>query len=102
MKKTANSRIVNVASLAAILVRRFDVNKLNVYPENIFFPYIEMYAQSKLCNILFTMELAERLKNTTVTTYSLHPGAVATELIRKMPHVIRMVVENFLNWFFKV
>lgn len=102
MKKTPNSRIVNVASLAAILVRRFDVNKLNVYPENIFFPYIEMYAQSKLCNILFTMELAERLKNTTVTTYSLHPGAVATELIRKMPHVIRMVVENFLNWFFKV
>lgn len=38
------------------------------------------YAQSKLANILFTKELAERLKGTTVTANSLHPGAVGTNL----------------------
>ena len=40
------------------------------------------YAQSKLANILFTQELAERLKGSGVTAYSLHPGVIATELWR--------------------
>ncbi|KEQ23465.1 SDR family oxidoreductase [Paenibacillus tyrfis] len=38
------------------------------------------YAQSKLANILFTKELAERLKGTKATANSLHPGAVGTNL----------------------
>lgn len=36
------------------------------------------YANSKLCNILFTLELARRAPGRAVNT--LHPGAVATEL----------------------
>ena len=40
------------------------------------------YAQSKLANILFTIELADRLKGTGVTVCSLHPGVVKTEIIR--------------------
>ena len=36
------------------------------------------YSRSKLCNILFTRELARRLKNTGVTANCLHPGFVAT------------------------
>ena len=34
--------------------------------------------QSKLCNILFTRELARRLRGTGVTANCLHPGFVAT------------------------
>ena len=39
-------------------------------------PYdtVKAYAQSKLANILFTRELAKRLRGTGVTAYSLHPG----------------------------
>ena len=40
------------------------------------------YGQSKLANILFTRELANRLKGTGVNAYSLHPGVIATELGR--------------------
>uniref|UniRef100_A0A4W6DG87 Dehydrogenase/reductase (SDR family) member 13a, tandem duplicate 2 n=1 Tax=Lates calcarifer TaxID=8187 RepID=A0A4W6DG87_LATCA len=40
------------------------------------------YCNSKLCNVLFTHELAKRLKGTNVTCYSLHPGVVRTELSR--------------------
>jgi NAD(P)-dependent dehydrogenase (short-subunit alcohol dehydrogenase family) len=37
-----------------------------------------VYGRSKLCNILFTRELARRLMGTGVTANSLHPGFVAT------------------------
>ena len=37
-----------------------------------------VYGRSKLCNILFTRELARRLTGTGVTANSLHPGFVAT------------------------
>ncbi|MGH8202785.1 MAG: SDR family NAD(P)-dependent oxidoreductase [Steroidobacteraceae bacterium] len=36
------------------------------------------YSTTKLCNILFTRELARRLSGTGVTTNCLHPGFVAT------------------------
>lgn len=38
------------------------------------------YGRSKLANILFTRELASRLKGTRVTVNSLHPGAVGTSI----------------------
>lgn len=34
------------------------------------------YAQSKLSNILHAKELAERLKDTNISTYALHPGKI--------------------------
>jgi NAD(P)-dependent dehydrogenase (short-subunit alcohol dehydrogenase family) len=37
-----------------------------------------VYAESKLANVLFTMELAERLGGTGVTANCCHPGAVRT------------------------
>ena len=40
------------------------------------------YGLSKLGNLLFTYELAERLRGSGVTVNSLHPGAVATKLLR--------------------
>jgi NAD(P)-dependent dehydrogenase (short-subunit alcohol dehydrogenase family) len=39
---------------------------------------MKAYGRSKLCNILFTRELARRLQGTEVTANCLHPGFVAT------------------------
>ncbi|XP_073339772.1 dehydrogenase/reductase SDR family member 13-like [Pagrus major] len=44
--------------------------------------FFQAYCSSKLCNVLFTHELAKRLKGTNVTCYSVHPGVVRTELSR--------------------
>jgi NAD(P)-dependent dehydrogenase (short-subunit alcohol dehydrogenase family) len=41
-------------------------------------PGFKVYGRSKLCNILFTRELARRLAGTGVTANVLHPGFVAT------------------------
>jgi NAD(P)-dependent dehydrogenase (short-subunit alcohol dehydrogenase family) len=41
----------------------------------------EVYARTKLMNVLFTFELARRLEGTGVTANCLHPGAVATKLL---------------------
>jgi retinol dehydrogenase 12 len=42
------------------------------------FGAMKAYSRSKLCNILFTRELARRLHGTGVTANCLHPGFVAT------------------------
>nr|XP_055034667.1 dehydrogenase/reductase SDR family member 13-like [Misgurnus anguillicaudatus] len=57
------------------------------------------YTDSKLCNVLFTHELAKRLKGTKVTCYSLHPGSVRSELARDInqwfTRIIKAIVFNF-------
>jgi len=41
----------------------------------------QVYAQSKLANILWTLALARRLQGSTVTVHCLHPGVVHTHLL---------------------
>ena len=51
------------------------------------------YAVSKLCNVLFTRELARRLGDgADVTTYALHPGVVASDIWRRIPALVRPLV----------
>jgi NAD(P)-dependent dehydrogenase (short-subunit alcohol dehydrogenase family) len=48
------------------------------------------YAQSKVANILFTYELARRLKGTGVTANCLHPGVIASQFFRDAPAVFKV------------
>ncbi|XP_041916778.1 retinol dehydrogenase 11-like isoform X3 [Alosa sapidissima] len=80
LKKSAPSRVVNVSSLAHENGKmHFD----DIHLDKDYDPIIS-YCQSKLANVLFTKELARRLSGTGVTAYSLHPGAIRTELGRHM------------------
>ena len=47
------------------------------------------YAQSKLANVLFSVELARRLEGAGVTSNAIHPGIVSTQIARFMPKLIR-------------
>jgi NAD(P)-dependent dehydrogenase (short-subunit alcohol dehydrogenase family) len=76
LKANAPSRIVNVASDAHYSGHvRFD----DLQGER-GFNGLGAYAQSKLALVLFTKELASRLKGTGVTANCLHPGVVATNV----------------------
>lgn len=54
------------------------------------------YSQSKLANVLFTKALARRLEGTGVTVNAVHPGVVATELIRDYPRILVKLFHLFL------
>jgi NAD(P)-dependent dehydrogenase (short-subunit alcohol dehydrogenase family) len=70
----APSRVVNTASAAHLrAVLDFDdLQSLDNYRA------MTAYGRSKLCNILFTRELARRLAGTGVAVNCLHPGFVST------------------------
>ncbi|WKN32271.1 SDR family oxidoreductase [Porifericola rhodea] len=53
----------------------FDLNDLQMQRK---YNGLKAYANSKLCNILFTHELAKRLKGTQTVSNTLHPGAIAS------------------------
>lgn len=98
IKKTPNSRIINLSSIMAALPCGFNVNKLNE-PVTTRLQDSKIYSRSKLCNILFTIELANRLKGTTVTTYSVHPGIVLTEIYDSMPFYTDYLITPILRYY---
>lgn len=71
---TPGARIVNTSS-DAHRGAHFDIDDLQSAKG---YSGIQAYARAKLANILFTRELARRLKGRGVTANSLHPGVVAT------------------------
>ncbi|XP_049626425.1 retinol dehydrogenase 11 [Suncus etruscus] len=95
LKESAPSRIVTVSSLAHHLGR---IQFHNLQSEK-FYSAGLAYCHSKLANILFTQELARRLKGSGVTTYCVHPGTVNTELIRHS--VIMRLMWKLFSYFVK-
>ena len=59
---TEDSRIVNVSSSYHSHCGRLDLSNLDFRREGTGDGLLEIYAASKTCNILFTVELARRLK----------------------------------------
>ncbi len=72
----SGSRLVMVAS-GAHMVGKIHFNDYNLKKG---FNVVKAYSQSKLANILFTRELADRLKPRGITVNCCHPGAVATSM----------------------
>jgi retinol dehydrogenase-14 len=58
------------------------------------------YARSKLANVLFANELARRLTGTGVTSNSLHPGSVATNIWSGAPLWAKPIITLLLRPFF--
>ena len=79
MKSSAPSRIVNVSSSSHFSAADFRLEELP-NPGNK--AGYRAYGRSKLCNILFTYELARRLGDSGVTANALHPGLVRTRIAR--------------------
>ncbi|XP_050266955.1 short-chain dehydrogenase TIC 32, chloroplastic-like [Quercus robur] len=103
MKKTARDsnkegRIVNLSSMAHQYAYREGIRFDKINDES-GYNSINAYGQSKLANILHANELAKRLKEegVDITANSLHPGMIATNLLRY--HSIMNVLTQALGKF---
>jgi retinol dehydrogenase 14 len=74
LKRSAPSRVITVASEAERWAR-MDFDDLQSRRK---YRGMQVYGMTKLANIMFTFELAERLRGTGVAANCVHPGAVNT------------------------
>jgi NAD(P)-dependent dehydrogenase (short-subunit alcohol dehydrogenase family) len=88
LRTSAPARVVSVASVAH---RRgtLDFDDLGFARG---YSIMRAYARSKLANVLFAAELARRLAGTGITSNSVHPGSVATNIWSGAPLWARPII----------
>ncbi len=77
LKASPSARVITVSSIAHM---RATLDFENLQGEKKFDGY-DAYSRSKLANVLFAVELAERMKGSKLTSNALHPGVIATKLL---------------------
>lgn len=88
LKAAGKARVISLSSMAHKSAKSLDLSDINY--EKAEYKSWGSYARSKLCNILFARELGKRLEGTGISTYSLHPGGVRTQ-----------IAEKNVSWFMK-
>jgi NAD(P)-dependent dehydrogenase (short-subunit alcohol dehydrogenase family) len=84
-------RVVTVSSDAHFQARGVDFSV--VRKSTVTRTAMREYAVSKLCNVLFSAELARRADGRGVTSYALHPGVVASDIWRRVPWPVRPLIK---------
>ena len=95
LKASAPARIVTTASDAHVSadIPFDDLDGTQAFAtRSIAGPGFVRYGQTKLANVLFTLELARRLEGTGVTANCFHPGVVATGITRELRGPARMTM----------
>jgi retinol dehydrogenase-12 len=93
LRRSAPARIVTVASRAHMRAKGIEFDRMRTATTRA--GAFGEYCESKLANVLFSAELARRLAGTGVTTYSVHPGVVATDVWRRVWPGLR----HLMKWF---
>ena len=99
LKSSRPARVVNVSSEAH---RGARMHWDDLQFKNGGYRAFTAYSQSKLCNILFTRELARRLEGTQVTANCLHPGFVSTGFGRTYGGVMGVLVKLAMTFAIRV
>jgi NAD(P)-dependent dehydrogenase (short-subunit alcohol dehydrogenase family) len=95
LRASAPARIVNVASVAHYDAPGIDWEAVR-RPTRSFTGRRE-YSVSKLANVLHAQELARRLSGTGVTSCSLHPGVIASDIWRRVPWPLRPLMKRRMD-----
>jgi NAD(P)-dependent dehydrogenase (short-subunit alcohol dehydrogenase family) len=91
LRDSGPARIVNVASGAHFSASGIDFGAVREPTKTL--TGMPEYAVSKLANVLHAQELARRLDGAPVTTYSLHPGVIASDIWRSVPWPARRLMK---------
>jgi NAD(P)-dependent dehydrogenase (short-subunit alcohol dehydrogenase family) len=88
---SAPARVVTVSSDVHYQAKGIDFDALQRPARGL--TGMHEYAVSKLCNVLFTQELARRVGGQGITTYALHPGVIASDIWRRVPWPVRPLMK---------
>ncbi|XP_039264796.2 dehydrogenase/reductase SDR family member 13-like [Styela clava] len=89
LKSSSDSQHVRIVNVSADLytIGKIDFGNINLglTKESPYQQIIQQYSNTKLMNVYFTTELNKRLRsedpeNSSISTYALHPGVIASEL----------------------
>jgi NAD(P)-dependent dehydrogenase (short-subunit alcohol dehydrogenase family) len=87
LRKSEQGRNINLSS-SVYTLGQFDIGDLQGEKR---FSTMAAYSTSKLLMLMFTIELAERLGQSRVTTNALHPGIVRTQMMWSAPGIFRLL-----------
>lgn len=93
LQASGNGRIINVVSE---LYKNGSIDFENLMLEK-GYKVGDAYANSKLAVVLYTVELAERVKNTGILVNAMHPGVLATDSFRDYPNFLTKILNLFLE-----
>ena len=89
----ANGKIINVGS-SAHQKASLDFDDLDSKKTK---SWYTRYSRSKLCNLLFTFELAKKLKNNGITVNCMHPGIVSTNIAQDRIGLMQFIIKTVLK-----
>jgi retinol dehydrogenase-12 len=95
LRASAPARIVNVASVAHYDAPGIDWEAVRRPTRSL--TGMREYSVSKLANVLHAQELARRLSGTGVTSCSLHPGVIASDIWRRVPWPLRPLMKRRMD-----
>lgn len=95
LRASAPARVVTVSSVGHRQASGVDFEAVRRPTRT--FTALHEYGVSKLCNVLFTQELARREVGSGITTYALHPGAIGSDIWRRVPWPIEPVMKRLMR-----
>ncbi len=93
LEKSTHGRIINLSSE---LYKKGEA-KLSKFASDKKFDGNKAYADSKLLIILFTKELAQKVKDKNITVNAIHPGVVGTDVFREYPKWLNRLLNMFIS-----
>ena len=97
LKESAPARVITVSSNVQAM-GQVDFDDLQ---GEVSYSGSRAYNQSKLANVLFSYELARRLRGSAVTANALHPGLVSTSFAAEDPGSVQRLFVPFMRPFMK-
>lgn len=94
LRAASDARVVVVSSKAHYEAKGIDWDAVRAPTKSAV--GLPEYAVSKLANVLFAAELARRLGSDGPHTYSLHPGVIASDIWRRVPWPVRVIMKSFM------
>ncbi|XP_041980963.1 retinol dehydrogenase 14-like [Aricia agestis] len=91
LKASAPSRIISVSSIS-LLLGHIDFEHMNDVGR---FSSFGHYANSKLADVLFTVEMNKRIGGSDVSVFSLDPGLIKTDFLRNYKET---PFRRFMSW----